>query len=166
MKKAMIMLLLATAAAQAQQPADSTRLDKVVERGKQVMPFNLEKTLHIFDKTETGGVQQVVATNANDAEQIHLVRQHLSAIAARFSKGDFSGPKQIHGDDMPGVAELSAGADRIRFDYQDLPNGGQIEYRSTDPQLITAVHSYFDAQLKDHARHAVPGKQGMHHGHQ
>ena len=166
MKKTMLMLLLTTATAQAQQPADSTRLDKVVERGKQVMPFNLEKTLHIFDKTETGGVQQVVAINATDAEQIRLIRQHLSAIAARFSQGDFSGPKRIHGNDMPGVAELSTAADRIRFDYQDLPNGGQIDYRSTDPQLIAAVHRYFDAQLKDHARHAVPGKHDMHHGHQ
>jgi hypothetical protein len=60
---------------------------------------------------------------------------------------------------MPGVKELSAGAKQVRFSYQDLPKGGQIDYTTDVPVLITAIHSYFDAQLSDHARHV------MHHGH-
>lgn len=161
----LLLLLSAVGAAQAiEEPVSPKRLDEVAERGSKVMPFNLEKTLHIFNKTEKGGIQQVIAKDASDNEQITLARKHLAEIAARFAQGDFSGPRRIHGNDMPGVKELSAGAERVRFVYQDLPNGGQIEYVSDVPELIEAIHRYFDAQLSDHARHVMPG--GRHHGHQ
>ncbi len=149
--------LLAAAPVYAEQPASPARLDQVVEQGRHVMPFDLEKTLHVFNKTDYGGLQQVIAKDAGDQAQIGLIRRHLAGIAARFALGDFSGPRRIHGDDMPGVKELSAAARRMQFDYQDLPNGGRIDYRSDDPRLIEAVHRYFDAQLRDHARHAVSG---------
>lgn len=161
-----LLSMLAAAAGHAAQPADPARLDAVAERGSHVMPFNLEKTLHIFNKTETGGIQQVIAKDAGDGEQIGLARSHLSQLAARFAEGDFSGPRRIHGDDMPGVKELSSAAGRVSFVYRDLPNGAEIEYRTEDKSLVEAVHRYFDAQLSDHARHAVPGGHGMHHGRQ
>ena len=159
-------LILAAATAHAVQPADSVRLDEVVERGSKVMTFDLDKTLHIFDKTETGGIQQVIVKDEGDSEQIALIRQHLTEIAGRFAQGDFSGPIQIHGNDMPGVKELSAGAARVRFDYRNLPNGGQIEFGADAPELVAAIHRFFDAQLRDHARHAMPGGHAQHHGHQ
>lgn len=40
------------------EPADEKRLDEVAERGSYIMPFDLEKTTHIFDKTKTGGILQ------------------------------------------------------------------------------------------------------------
>lgn len=169
MKKTCLILmsmLLQASTVYSAPAANSVRLDEVAERGSHVMPFDLEKTLHIFDKTETGGLQQVIAKNESDREQIDLIRKHLADIAGRFAKGDFSGPKRIHGDDMPGVSLLSTNASKIRFEYQDLSNGGQITYRSDDPNLIDAIHRYFDAQLSDHARHAVSGGHSMHHGHQ
>jgi hypothetical protein len=161
-----LMLMLSVTTAYAIPPVDPARLDEVAERGSHVMPFNLEKTLHIFNKTETGGIQQVIAKDAGDSEQIGLARSHLSQLAARFAEGDFSGPRRIHGDDMPGVKELSSAAGGVRFVYRDLPNGAEIEYRTEDKSLMEAVHRYFDAQLSDHARHAVPGGHGMHHGRQ
>jgi len=150
---------------QAIPPFDPARLDEVQERGSHVMPFDLEKTLHIFNKTDTGGIQQVIAKDVADTEQIGLARSHLAQLAAGFAKGDFSGPRRIHGDDMPGLKALASAAGTVSFVYRDLPNGAEIEYRTEDKQMIAAVHSYFDAQLSDHARHAVPGGQHMHHGH-
>jgi hypothetical protein len=32
--------------------------------GQQVMPFRLDRTTHIFDKTATGGIESVVAKTA------------------------------------------------------------------------------------------------------
>lgn len=156
-------MALAAGSVHALPPADPARLNEVIERGRQVMPFDLEKTQHIFDKTDSGGIQQVIAKDAGDTQQIALIRQHLSGLASRFSQGDFSGPKRIHGNDMPGVAALSSAGGRIVFIYQDLPNGGQLEYRSDEPSLIDAIHSYFDAQLHDHARHAIGGGHAQHH---
>jgi hypothetical protein len=40
-------------------PAAPTRQAMVHSTGSQVMPFDLNKTTHIFDMTDTGGVQRV-----------------------------------------------------------------------------------------------------------
>lgn len=151
-------------AAQAAGPASPERLEEVERRGVHVMPFDLQKTLHIFEKTPEGGVQQVIARDATDGEQIRLIRGHLSQLAARFAQGDFRGPARIHGEDMPGLRELRAGASQVRFAYSELANGAQIVYTTDSPPLQAAIHRYFDAQLSDHARHAV-GKHPDHPPH-
>jgi hypothetical protein len=135
--------------------ASSARLDEVAERGRHVMPFHLEKTLHVFDKTTHGGIQQVIAKDPGDIEQIALIRKHLRDISQGFRQGDFSRQRRIHGDDMPGLPELASGYARVHFEYRDLPNGAEIEYTAEDSSLVDAIHRFFNAQLADHARHAV-----------
>lgn len=152
-----VVLTVAMAPAYAMQPACHDRLDEVAERGRHVMPFDLEKTQHVFDKTEHGGIQQVLAKDAGDGEQIGLIRRHLSEIAGGFRQGDFSRQRRIHGDDMPGIKDLAADYRRVRFHYRELPSGAEIEYSAEDPALVDAIHRYFNAQLSDHARHAVGG---------
>jgi hypothetical protein len=152
-------MALPVGAAEAPTPK---RLDEVIQRGLHVMPFDLEKTQHFFTETPAGGVQQVIAKEAGDQDQIRLIRQHLAAIASRFSQGDFSGPREIHGPDMPGLAELQAGAQQVRFNYRELPQGAEIDYVTQDAQLVAAIHRFFQAQLSDHGRHAVSGHAGHH----
>ena len=123
--------------------------------GSQVMPFDLSKTQHIFQMTESGGVQQVIARDSNDAEQVALIRQHLQHEAMRFSAGDFSDPTALHGADMPGIKELAAGSAQVRVEYSDLPNGAQLSFSTRDLHLITAIHRWFGAQLSDHGADAT-----------
>jgi hypothetical protein len=55
--------------------------------------------------------------------------------------------------------------DEWRIEYRDLPNGAEIRYSSMVPDIAQAVHEWFDAQLSDHGRHAMPGHlHGLHHG--
>jgi len=137
------------------------RLDEVAQRGSHVMPFNLEQTTHIFSKTDQGGVQQVIVKDKANSEQIKLIREHLSKISHEFMQGDFSNPAKIHGDTMPGLAELrKAKQGDIKIDYKELADGAQITYSTSQPTLIEAIHQWFDAQLSDHARHAMPGHAG------
>ncbi|MDD1608813.1 MAG: aspartate carbamoyltransferase [Methylococcaceae bacterium] len=155
-----------TALVYAETPVSEQRLDNVAELGAKVMPFDLEKTVHIFSKTPTGGVQQVVVKDKNDNAQIQLIREHLSKIADEFKRGDFSNPEKIHGRSMPGLAELKkAKAGEITVDYQPLAEGGQITYSTQSSILIIAIHQWFSAQLSDHARHAIEGHAAhtMHH---
>ena len=56
------------------QPAGPERLNEVTQRGVHVMPFDLKQTQHIFTKTETGGVQQVIVKDPNNSKQIELIR--------------------------------------------------------------------------------------------
>lgn len=166
MKRSLLALWLALACVNlAAEPASPARLDEVAERGAKVMPFGLEKTTHVFSKTEYGGRQEVVAKDAADTTQIRLIREHLSELANGFALGDFSGPASIHGESMPGLSALQAAKPgQVSYAYEDLAEGGRIDYRTDNPALIEAIHQFFDAQLSDHARHAMPGHQMM-HGH-
>jgi len=131
----------------------------VAARGANVMPFDLNKTTHTFERVADGGVQTVTAHDPTDMEQIALIRAHLQEEAANFTRGDFSDPAQIHGEDMPGLAALRAGAARIHVAYHELPDGARLTYRTDDPAVIHALHQWFDAQLTDHGDHAQPGMQ-------
>lgn len=160
------MWLFIAASLQAAERASDERLDEVVRRGSHVMPFDLEQTTHVFSKTGKGGLQQVVVKDSSNADQVKLIRQHLAKISNEFMQGDFSNPAKIHGEDMPGLAELRAAKlGQIKVIYRELPNGAEIDYSTDDPKLIEAIHQWFDAQLSDHARHAVPGhpEHLMHH---
>lgn len=147
--------------------ASAERVEAIAQRSAQVMPFSLDQTLHVFDKTAKGGVQRVIAKDDNNSLQVRLIREHLSKIAGEFSKRDFSDPERIHGETMPGLPELRAAkAEQIEVTYSELPNGAQIEYSTELPKLIDAIHRWFDAQLSDHARHAVSGHENhVMHGH-
>jgi hypothetical protein len=143
-------------------PAAEDRQAQVAERGTKVMPFDLDRTRHVFTKTATGGEQRVVALAADDTAQTALIRDHLKDIAERFAKGDFSGPAFIHGDNMPGLAELRrAQPGQWTVQYREVENGAEIVYASRLPALVQAIHAWFDAQVSDHGRHAL---HGQHHG--
>lgn len=143
--------------------ADAQRQADVAHRGGDVMPFDLKATTHIFTTSAEGGTQRVVAKRANDTAQVGLVRQHLHDIEAEFRKGDFSGPSHIHGDDMPGLAELKAAEPgEIAVDYKDVNGGAELRFRARDAKLIAALHQWFDAQLADHGADAMAGH--AHHG--
>jgi hypothetical protein len=54
--------------------AGSGQQEMMHDMSHKVMPFDISKTTHIFEMTETGGVQQVIAKDPKDAEQIRLIR--------------------------------------------------------------------------------------------
>jgi len=136
-------------------PSARSRQDMVHQLGGQVMPFDLNRTTHIFDMTDAGGVQRVVAKDANDTEQIALIQQHLQHEAMQFRAGNFADPATLHGTDMPGLQDLTAGASKITVEYTALANGAQITFTTPDEHLVTALHQWFGAQLSDHGHDAI-----------
>jgi hypothetical protein len=132
-----------------------TRQEQVAARGASVMPFDLDATTHVFQAQLDGGLQQVVAKDRADGEQIALIRQHLEHEAAKFARGDFADPAAIHGEEMPGLAALRESAGRIDVAYSELADGAQLRYTTSDPALVTALHQWFAAQLSDHGSHAT-----------
>ena len=149
-------------AATAIEKASDARINEVAELGKHVMPFDLNQTLHVFSKIENGGVQQVITKDPENKPQITLIREHLSKIASDFKQSNFSDPEKIHGKDMPGLEALrTAEADAITILYREIADGAEITYTSDKPELIIAIHQWFDAQLRDHDRHATMHR--MHH---
>ncbi|MFI6086285.1 aspartate carbamoyltransferase [Streptomyces sp. NPDC051217] len=134
------------------------RQETVAERGRSVMPFDLEQTTHHFTPTKTGGLQDVVADQPGGEKQIGLIRTHLRQEAKAFSQGDFGDPAQIHGAGMPGLAALEAGYKRIQVRYREQPDGANLTYDTEEPALVDALHDWFEAQLGDHGDHAEAGR--------
>lgn len=130
---------------------------EVADRGAEVMPFDLDATTHVFTKTDRGGVQVVTADDPADAVQVRLIRAHLIEERDNFARGDFDDPAQIHGHDMPGVAELTAGYADVVVTYAETPAGAELTYTTDEPQLVDAIHSWFDRQLMDHGDDAEAG---------
>lgn len=58
-------------------------------------------------KTDTGGIQSVIADDPSDNEQVELVHGNLQSEADRSTGGDYTDPASIHGPDMPGLTELA-----------------------------------------------------------
>lgn len=165
---AVLALLALPMSTWAGEKATEARIKEVAERGRHVMPFNLEQTTHIFKKVPTGGIQQVIVKDKANTVQIKLIREHLSKIAREFKAGNFSDPVKIHGKNMPGLEKLrNAKSGEYKVTYKELANGAEIDYVSKKPELVTAIHQFFDAQLSDHARHATSGHDmsghSMHH---
>lgn len=132
-----------------------TMQEHVHSHGREVMPFDLARTVHVFRMTEDGGTQQVVVrSNPPDAQQVQMIQHHLMMEAAEFQKGNFADPAHLHGATMPGLAEMRAGAPRMQITYAALPNGGEIRFHANDIQLVTAVHRWFGAQLSEHGADA------------
>ena len=142
--------LYATGAFAFQENWEEARQRQIAEKGSEVMPFDLEATTHVYEKTGNGGVQRVVADDPGDAANVAAIRGHLREEADAFGRGEFSDPAEIHGEEMPGLAELERGAERVEVRYEELPDGAQIVLTSEDPELVGAVHEWFDAQLSDH----------------
>lgn len=131
------------------------RQTEVAEAGALIMPFDLDRTTHVFEVTDFGGVQ-TVTTDDQDGEQERLIREHLRDEAERFSNGDFHHPEMIHGADMAGMHALVTGHEQLNITYRDVEGGGEIQYATEDAALVAAIHEWFEAQLSDHGDHAQP----------
>jgi hypothetical protein len=59
--------------------------------------------------------------------------------------------------DMPGVAELSAGYQRIEVRYSEVPSGAELTYATGESDLVDAIHAWFDRQVMDHGDDAAAG---------
>lgn len=148
-------LLLAVAVMGCVSKSNPDHQGMIHEMGSQVMPFDLHKTQHVFQMTDSGGIQQVIVRDQKDSDQLPLIRQHLHHETMRFSEGDFSDPMNLHGRNMPGIKELEASASQIKITYSELPNGAQLMFVTSDIHLITAIHRWFGAQLSDHGSDAT-----------
>jgi hypothetical protein len=143
---------------------DINRIEEVREKGAEIMPFDLDKTLHTFEKSSDGGVQIVSLRDINTADQLNPIREHLKKIAYDFENGNFDDPVSIHGSDMPGLATLQANASKFSIKYFELENGAKLEYSSTDKEIISAIHLWFDAQVSDHGTDATNNTSDSFHG--
>jgi hypothetical protein len=158
---ALLSMTLAVVPVLAQHSMPGMTMDPAfAKREREVMPFGLEATMHTFKNASDGGTELVAVKNAKDSKNLTLIRSHLTKEGKKFSQGDFSDPAYLHGKDMPGLAQVSAGAraGKIKITYSSLPTGAQLRYITKDAKLVKALHAWFEAQVNQHGDHATMGK--------
>ncbi len=124
----------------------------VINRGESHagMGFSQTTTTHHFILTKDGGIIQVTANDASDADQIKTIQTHLTHIAAMFSEGDFAIPHFVHDQIPPGVPAMKELKGAIRYSAEPLTNGGRVNIQTSSPQGVAAVHDFLRFQIKDH----------------
>ena len=155
----LLVLTLGNTFAQGNHSGHSTQDANFAQREQEVMPFDLDATLHTFEKSDQGGFERVTVKNAEDARNIALIREHLAKEAKLFARGNFSDPAYLHEPDMAGLNTLedAAAAGSLRVNYTDLPDGAELTFAVEDDTVLAALHAWFDAQVSDHGDHATEG---------
>lgn len=104
---------------------------------------------HRFESEPDGG-DIILERQIHDDMGINQIRAHLLLIARSFGRGDFALPGFVHQKPVPGTSVMTQLADRITYTVEDLPHGGVVHIRTTDPQALQAVHSFIAFQIAEH----------------
>ncbi len=109
--------------------------------------YDPKSVTEIFAKTANGGVLHVTAIESSDAKQIGLIRSVLKQRADDFSGQYNKSVNQSAGPSKPGLATLLAAAPGdLQLTYLEMRGGGDLRFASALPELVHAVHQWFDAQ--------------------
>jgi hypothetical protein len=122
-------------------------------RGAHVMGVDQSTSAHVFEDLPDGGRVVLERADASDTADITTIRAHMRDIAAAFRAGDFSKPFAVHAQDVPGTAVMAAKRSAISYDASELPRGGEVRIRSTDPAAVAAIHQFLAFQRQEHHAH-------------
>jgi hypothetical protein len=132
-------------------PADSA-FAAMQGRGAAVMGVDQYTSAHVFEDLRDGGriVLQRDAAHSSDAAGIAMIRAHMTDIAVRFSKGDFSLPGMVHAMIVPGTEVMASRRAQIAYIVDTVPRGGEVRIVSTDSTAIAGVHAFLAFQRSEH----------------
>jgi len=104
---------------------------------------------HQFEALPEGG-DITLERQAHDDMGITQIRSHLLLISRSFKRGDFTIPGFIHTGDVPGATVMGERSGKIDYTVEDLPHGGVLRIRTTDPEALQAIHSFIAFQIAEH----------------
>lgn len=113
-------------------------------------PFNAQNSTQVFQMSQSGGIQQIVAKDPNDKALIAAIRAYLESQADRFGSGNYSGPMKIEGKDVPTAQYLKAVTPgQMSIIYRNVGSGAAVDYVGKDAATVAAIHAWFDELLSD-----------------
>jgi hypothetical protein len=118
-------------------------------RGQMAMGVDQYKSAHHFDVLPNGG-RIALQMKDDDSLSTAQIRAHLKLIQHAFEAGDFSTPQFVHMRAMPGTAAMARRRAHIKYEYSDLPRGGEVRITTSDPDALAAIRQFVAAQSGDH----------------
>jgi len=122
----------------------------VDKHGDEAMGFPHDKTTHHFWLYSNGGAIEVIVNDTKDSENMQAIRSHLMKIVMMFSNGEFSVPMFVHGQVPPGVPVMRDKHAELSYTFEELPAGGRVRIKTTNPDALKAVHDFLRFQIEDH----------------
>lgn len=119
------------------------------QRGQMAMGVDQTTSTHRFDALPDGGRIEL-QRDLDDSLGIAQIRAHLRLIQHAFQAGDFSTPEFVHMHTMPGTAVMAKKRNVITYSYHDLPRGGEVVMRTSDPEALAAIHQFMGGQRMEH----------------
>lgn len=129
------------------------------ERGASPRAMGVDQytSSHRFEALPDGGRIEL-QRDVDDPEGVEQIRTHLRAIATAFAAGDFTIPGFVHDRiEVPGTSRMRERREAIRYDFRELPRGGEVLIRSEDPEAVRAIHEFLTFQRTDHRTHGMGG---------
>ena len=118
-------------------------------RGQRVMGVDQYTSTHRFEMRPDGGRIEL-RRDVEDSAGTATIRAHLREVARRLGEGDFSLSVAVHDKKIPGADVLAARRTRVRYTFHELPRGGEVRIRTTDPVAVRAVHEFLAFQGREH----------------
>ena len=143
------MFVACSGAGDGDAPVSEVEFAELQERGRFAMGVDQYTSTHLFDALADGGRIEL-QRDVDDPEGIATIRLHLQDIADLFQRGDFRIPGYVHAQEVPGTATMAEKKDLIRYEYADLPRGGEVRITTSDPAALAAVHEFMAFQRSDH----------------
>lgn len=134
----------------AHAPAASGSHADMLARGEHAMGFNQVTTSHHFRLWRTGGAIEVHVNGAQPADLKAAVAGHLRSIAVQFSQGDFSIPRQVHGETPAGAEALKGVAGAVTYAFEPGDLGGRILLVGKNEKAVAAIHEFLRYQIREH----------------
>jgi hypothetical protein len=122
----------------------------VEKHGDEAMGFPHDKTAHHFRLYSDGGAIQVTVNDSKDSQNLHAIRSHLTHIVTMFSNSDFSIPMFVHDQVPPGESVMKEKRAEISYSFEELPAGGRVRIKTTNPDALKAIHDFLRFQIEDH----------------
>jgi hypothetical protein len=122
----------------------------VEKHGDEAMAFPHDKTTHHFRLYSAGGAIEVTVNDNKDSQNMQAIRSHLAHIVTMFSNGDFSTPVFVHDQVPPGVPVMKEKRAEISYSFEELPSGGRVRLKTTNPDALKAIHDFLRFQIEDH----------------
>ena len=119
-------------------------------RGQSVMGVDQYTSAHVFEDLADGGRLVLDRDDASDTAGIGAIRQHMRDIAAAFRAGDFTKPFDVHAEEVPGTAVMTARRAAITYLSSDRPRGAEVRIVTTDSAAVAAVHAFLEFQRTAH----------------
>jgi len=150
MKRGTALIMIVVMSAGCSKAKESNDFASMQARGEHVMGVNQFTSAHIFEDLSDGGRVVLDRDDPSDSAGIATVRAHMRDIAAAFRAGDFAKPFEVHAQTVPGTGVMTARRDKISYEVNDRPRGGEVRIRSDDPQAIAAIHEFLAFQRNAH----------------